>query len=413
MSPLRRRRVPPHKLEQPRPSTAYPVLWRFAGERQQMYLRRTKGEPAPWTSDPILAEYRFTNAFRAADRVSQYLIRMAYADSGTTDATLFLRTILFKIFNRIDTWEAVTGKLGEPVAENFDAVAWKVALTARRRGHAIYSGAYIMPSGGSGGMPKHVMHLDLVARMLNEEVPAQLATTPSLAEAYGLLRKWPTLGTFLAFQYAIDLNYTRLTGHAESEFVVPGPGALDGLSKCFESLGDFSPAETIAWMTERQDQEFERAEIPFDGLFGRSLQPIDVQNLLCEVSKYTRASHPRAQGDGRSDADKTAVQSSRTGAAAVLPAEMEPERPDRRGIQGGRHRNRERGTGTDRPALVRAGPTGSTRGMTERSELQGRNRRANRRAAAGDGAGSAGAASTPAPCTREENRNAREGLHRR
>ena len=284
------------KLTHPKPSTGYRVLWEFAGERQRTYLRRVKGQPAPWTTDPILANHRFTNAFRASDRVSQYLIRMSYTNEATSDSTLFLRTILFKLFNRIDTWNAVTDQLGKPVAEAFDQEAWKAALETRRRSHPIYSGAYIMPSGPEPGVPKHRMHLDLVSRMLNENLPARIAASHSLAETYRLLHKWPTLGPFLAFQYTIDLNYTRLTDHAESEFVVPGPGALDGLAKCFESLGDLSSAETIVWMTERQDQEFERFGVDFDRLFGRPLQPIDIQNLLCEVSKYTRVSHPDLKG---------------------------------------------------------------------------------------------------------------------
>ena len=39
-----------------------------------------------------------------------------------------------------------------------------------------------------------------------------------------------------------------------------------------------------------------RDDLRFDGLWGRSLRPIDVQNLLCEVSKYTRATHPQIKG---------------------------------------------------------------------------------------------------------------------
>ena len=44
------------------------------------------------------------------------------------------------------------------------------------------------------------------------------------------------LHVFKGRLYAIDLNYTTLTSHSEWSFVVAGPGALDGLSKCFESL---------------------------------------------------------------------------------------------------------------------------------------------------------------------------------
>lgn len=252
------------KRPRPRPSDLYPILWRFASERQYIYLRRVSGEAAPWTSDPVLSEYRFTNAYRAADRVSQYLIRLADTGRDAGEETLFLRTMLFKIFNRIDTWEAIVEKLGLPVAGRLDYAACDDLLEARRRtGAPIYSAAYIMPSGGRSGGPKHCMHLHLIRDMITDRLPAKLGQTRSLEEAYSLLLARPTLGPFLAFQYSIDLNYTTLMSHPEDSFVVAGPGALDGLEKCFESLGEFTPADAIVWLTGRQDEEFERYGLSF------------------------------------------------------------------------------------------------------------------------------------------------------
>src|SRR5688500_966390 len=57
--------------------TTTPVFfayWKFAAERQQIFFRRLRGEAGKPTSDPILLRYKFTNAYRASDRVSQYLI---------------------------------------------------------------------------------------------------------------------------------------------------------------------------------------------------------------------------------------------------------------------------------------------------------------------------------------------------
>ena len=285
------------KRSKPKPSTLYPVLWRFAAERQQIYLRRVVGQPHPWTSNLVLSTYKFTNAFRAADRVSQYLIRLIYQDADATEGTLFLRTLLFKVFNKIGTWEAIVEGMGVPVATKFDYEKCGNLLDSLRHERIpIYSGAYIMPSGGKTGLPKHRMHLGLLRRMIEDHLPRKLGETKSLSEAYHLLLSYPTLGSFLAFQYAIDLNYTTLMNHSEGEFVVAGPGALDGLSKCFDSLGDYSAADTILWVTDRQEDEFRRYKLDFQGLWGRSLQPIDVQNLFCEVSKYTRVTNPEIRG---------------------------------------------------------------------------------------------------------------------
>ena len=56
-------------------SEVYETYWRFAAERQAVFFRRVRGERPPWTDDRVLAIHKFTNAYRASDRVSQYLIR--------------------------------------------------------------------------------------------------------------------------------------------------------------------------------------------------------------------------------------------------------------------------------------------------------------------------------------------------
>ena len=114
-----------------------------------------------------------------------------------------------------------------------------------------------------------------------------------------------TLGPFLAFQYAIDLNYTDLIDHAEMDFVVAGPGALDGLSKCFSTLGDMTAEDTIRWLVDIQERECDRFGVDRISLWGRRLQPIDVQNLFCEISKYTRVTHPHVEGRSKRTRIKT------------------------------------------------------------------------------------------------------------
>lgn len=281
----------------PTPSEVYPVIWQFAARRQQIYERRIAGLSRPWTDDQVLAQFKFTNVYRASDRVSQYLIRLIYEDTTADVPTLFLRIILFKLFNKIETWEAITAEHGKLTAETFDVNALDRTLSEMmRRKKRVYSGAYIMPSGGKSGGPKHSMHLGLLKSMLDDGLPKQLSASKSLEEAYELLLAYRSIGKFLAFQYAIDLNYSPLMDHSEMDFVVAGPGALDGLSKCFLSLGEYSPEDTIRLLVDIQEDEFSRAGLDFAGLWGRPLQLIDLQNVFCEVSKYTRATHPHVQG---------------------------------------------------------------------------------------------------------------------
>ena len=62
-------------LDHLRDTEVFETYWRLASERHAIFERRLRGEPPPWTEDPILSKHKFTNAFRAADRVSQYVIR--------------------------------------------------------------------------------------------------------------------------------------------------------------------------------------------------------------------------------------------------------------------------------------------------------------------------------------------------
>jgi hypothetical protein len=130
---------------------------------------------------------------------------------------------------------------------------------------------------------------------MDNHVPERLQRMRNLQTVYAELLSYPGLGPFLAFQYVIDLNYSTLLNFAEADFVVVGPGALDGISKCFIP-SSMTPEEIIHWVTERQEIEFSSRGLAFEGLFGRRLQPIDCQNVFCEVSKYTRVAHPEIVG---------------------------------------------------------------------------------------------------------------------
>lgn len=281
------------------PTPVYDSYWYFAAERHAIYERRLTDPDGPWTADPILRTYRFTNAYRAADRVSQYLIaEVQYrADRSQAPAEIFFRTLLFKIFNKIDTWELIESQLGPVSWQSIDLSAVDALLDqAMARGDRIYSAAYIMPAPQLGRARKHANHLALLERMMDDGLPAQIERARSLAEVYALLSPYPGLGPFLTFQYAIDLNYSNLLEFSEADFVVAGPGALDGIAKCFEDSGVRSAEEIIAHMVDIQDREFEARGIDFRGLFGRKLQLIDCQNIFCEVSKYARVAHPEVLG---------------------------------------------------------------------------------------------------------------------
>jgi thymidylate kinase len=286
------------KLSPAVPTEVYDTYWRFAAKRQEVFFKRVHRVPPPWTDDAILLRFKFTNAYRASDRVSQYLIRNVIYGGDQRPEELFFRIILFKLFNKIETWQMLEAEIGPLTVARFDLNKFDQVLTsAMARKQSIYSAAYIMPSGGKhGDAKKHRNHLTLLQTMLSDAVPRRVVRMKTMRDVFELLLAYPMIGEFLAFQYATDINYSSLTSFSEKEFVVPGPGARDGIRKCFKHLGGHNEADIIRMVADRQEAEFERLGIEFKSLWGRPLQLIDCQNLFCEVDKYARHAHPEVVG---------------------------------------------------------------------------------------------------------------------
>ena len=287
------------KLSYPKPTILFRTYWEFAAKRQRMYFSRVVGKQEDSSSDPILTRHRFTNIYRASDRVSQYLIRNVIYSKHWQAEDLFFRIMMFKFFNKIETWEALESELGE--------IRWQTGryedyndildtLIANKK--AIYSGAYIMASGKSqiGNDRKHQNHLRVIEMMMRDRVPDRLMQQENLESVYRLLRSYPCIGPFVGYQFAIDLNYSPLLQFSENEFVEAGPGCLDGITKCFSDFGDFTVNDIIRYMVDVQERAFSMFEIEFCNLWGRNLHLIDCQNVFCEVDKYARVAFPNMEG---------------------------------------------------------------------------------------------------------------------
>lgn len=278
----------------------YKTYWEFAFLRQEVFFNRIEGNSFPWSDDEIISKYKFTNVYRAADRVSQYLIRSVIYNTELPSSSqeVLFRILLFKLFNKIETWELLSSHIGRLTYETYEFEVYNDILnSALNAGETIYSAAYIMPSVKFGYSRKHSNHLKLIESILEGDNLERLMECKKMQEAFEILKSFPGLGDFLAYQLLIDINYSNILNFSESDFVVPGPGAKGGISKCFANTGGLSNVEIIKFMTDRQEQEFEKLGLPFRTLWGRRLQLIDCQNVFCEVDKYSRVKHPLIKGN--------------------------------------------------------------------------------------------------------------------
>ena len=278
-------------------SGVYELYWYYASQRQAMFERRVAGQPGPWTDDRILSTFKFCNVYRAADRVSQYMIRdVCYHDEDCTPQDRIFQIVAFRTFSKIETWRSVRAELGRyPTLDDLADGRFTTALNTTGVANAgLYTGAFILCATDAYGQGrKHLNHVELWRHMfLADDLADRILDASSLRQIYDLLHGYPLMGDFMSYQTAIDLNYSPLLAFSENDFTQPGPGALRGIRKCFEDLGDYSPTEVIMWMLERQELEMRRLGLDFRGLFGRPLHAIDCQGLFCETDKYCREAVP-------------------------------------------------------------------------------------------------------------------------
>src|SRR5678815_2583744 len=176
-------------------------FWGFATERQLMFDKRRMGFQPPWTQDEVLSNHRFTNAYRANDRVSQYLIREVQYTGSQEPEELVFRTLVFKLFNQIETWKRLCIALkGQPSLANWDVAFYNTILTALVvEGVKIWNNAYmITPPLDTYGGAKHTGWLHILDSMWKNGMPQAMSKRGSLREVYETLIKYPTVGKFFA-----------------------------------------------------------------------------------------------------------------------------------------------------------------------------------------------------------------------
>ena len=263
-----------------------------------MFERRLNGEAGPLTNDPILQKYKFCNVFRAADRVSQYMIRtVCYHKEPNSPEDRLFQIVAFRTFSRIETWEAVHEFLGRhPLLSDLADGSFTKALEyANGKNGGLYTHAFILCAADAYGQGrKYLNHVELFRDMfLGGSLGEKLQAAKSLRGVYDLLHGYPLMGDFMSYQTTIDLNYSDIINFSENDFTQPGPGALRGMKKVFADFGDYSPQEIIMRMVDNQQREFGRHNLSFNGLFGRPLHAIDCQGLFCETDKYCREAMPQ------------------------------------------------------------------------------------------------------------------------
>lgn len=279
----------------------YNLYWYFAYERQNIFWKKVNDEKSPWTEDKILQEYKFCNSYRVNDRVSQYLLQnVIYNGKKYSDEDILFRIIVFKLFNKESTWELLLNHFEDITLKLFSVSDYsKVLENAILNGIKIYNDAYISCANKVFGYNrKHDNHLALLNKMFFEDkMQEKIIKSKTMKEAFNIIKSYPLIGNFMAYQLVTDINYSEVVNWKENEFTVAGPGSLRGIKKCFIDKGNKNNEDIIKYMYEHQEKEFKRLNLNFKRIGNRPLQLIDCQNLFCELDKYCRVALPNLKSN--------------------------------------------------------------------------------------------------------------------
>jgi hypothetical protein len=257
----------------------------FIRERHAVYHRRAAGNPRPWTDDPILREYSFCNIYREFDRTTRWIAEN-WRTPHATDPDLFFAMGIARLVNLPET----LAELGYPVpwnAEHFLAVLGD----RKARDERMYSGAYILGTGGRGGYgekPDYQAQA-IFAPLWRARDRLRPRAGESLREFHNRLGDFHGMGGFITAQVIADLKYAEpLRSALDWEtYAASGPGSRRGLNLVFGRPADqrwdeLRWRDALAKLREQTRPMFEAAgmDVP---------HAQDLQNCLCEFSKYERA----------------------------------------------------------------------------------------------------------------------------
>lgn len=269
------------------------ALLNFIIERHNIYLTRSRGEPKPWTNNPILQRYRFCNVYRELDTVTQWIAKN-WRDRHQKDPDLWFAMAVARLVN----WPDTLNELGYPIPwrpQHFINVMAKRAA----RGEQLYSGAYMISTHGVKMNKAEYLANCALTPMWKDRKRIRPTPQMEFQRFHERLMECRDLGSFMSGQIIADLKYARPYKLAPDwmTFAASGPGSRRGLNRVVGRPVIY-PWNESEWKKNLDDLHREiicKMESLESVCDWPVLHAQDLQNCLCEFDKYERV----RLGEGR------------------------------------------------------------------------------------------------------------------
>ena len=304
--------------------TYFNSYWGFIAERMNIWYKRVMlGEPAPWTDDPILQNFKFTNVIRDLDKLSIYERRHILSkideiqDDWSEDKKLkwkqsiLLNIMIFRLWVKIDTYE-VHGFIDLTTPD------WKtkwdkavVELLKRREdGVSNFTAAYYVcdlravnpdPDTKNNKTANAIAMVEGWMNHIDEIYDGAIVKPQNMKEQLKYFKSLLCVGDFTAYEYACSI--TEITRYCKNHLIEwtqdnatnVGPGAHRGIEWIFKNKGGMSDYQCILYLRSIWKHELQRL-----GTYDRFISQLPkemngdidlrvIEHCLCECQKYNKA----------------------------------------------------------------------------------------------------------------------------
>lgn len=283
-------------------------------EREKIRQAKDAGKKPPYTRDPVMANTRWCCVRRMDDKVSRWMLEYWYSKDGYASyRTALIAALLARMINKPETLLAITG--GNRFTKwDFDR-AYKAMYEIKNRGGVVFTNAYII-NGASGG-PK----IDQVLSAIDDchtgcdKNAGRYIIPTSMEQTAERLNSLRGVGSFISGQVVADLRH--VLGATESgwwadrmTWAPPGPGSsrgmkyLTGAASAQDMAGRGNDLSAKQFITALRELVVLAQEHPKVGpIFReRKLEAHDIQNTLCETSKFIRVKYGAGRAKNGYDA---------------------------------------------------------------------------------------------------------------
>jgi len=269
-------------------------FFEFVKERHAIYIRRTRGDPWPWTDDLILQAYKFTNVFRELDTGTIWLrenILEPYADHPE----LLFNIALYRHYNYWPLAEEILGKFGmvddiNRGIEPFHDLIEFVRKYKIKYGRA-FTGAHMINC--MRGMDKimYVFGVSAFDFWMNRHRLWKADDT--LKSTFNRILSIIGYGPFLSYEVVTDLRHTKYLKDAGDimTWANPGPGAQRGVLRLCD-ISNFKdsahpPSVDISFCIDVMRHLLDKS-VGYMPDWMPLLEMRDIEHSLCEWDKYER-----------------------------------------------------------------------------------------------------------------------------